>query len=531
MYKQKLPKKTYSLCPVCVKKIPASVFVKNGKVWIEKKCSKHGKFKEIYFSDAEMYNKFRKFGYNGKGVSNLNTKSTGNCPFDCGLCSSHKSQTCLANIVVTNRCELRCWYCFYYAKEGGSVYEPSLSQIREMLRVGREEKPVPPTAIQLTGGNPELRPDLIDIIKICKEEGYDHVQLNTQGTYKLYKNLKFAKEIKKAGVNTMYLSFDGVSKKANPKNHWEVPYILKNFRKSNLETVLVPTVIKGMNNQEIGSMVNFGLNNLDIVRSVNFQPVSLVGRMPRKEREKQRITIPEVIKKLEEQTNSTILKEDFYPIPVIRPITRFVEAITGKPQYSLSCHFACGAATYLFLDGDKVVPITRFVDVEGFFEYLDEKADEIEKGKNKYLTASKIILNLRKFIDKKKEPKNLNLSKLLFNALIKHNYKALGELHHKSLFIGIMHFQDLYNYDIERVKRCVIHYLMPNKKIIPFCTFNVLPEYYRDKVQEESSVPTEEWEKKNKRKLKDDLYHRDVKKLESGKVYKKTYNKLKNFFG
>lgn len=530
MYKQKLPKKTYSLCPVCAKRIPARVFERDGKVWIEKTCPEHGKFKEIYFSDVKMYNKFRKFGYNGKGVSNPNTKSTNNCPFDCGLCSNHKSHTCLANISVTNRCDLRCWYCFYFAKEGGNVYEPSLEQIREMLKVGRAEKPVPPNAIQLTGGNPELRPDLIDIIKICKEEGYDHVQLNTQGTYKLRKDAKFAKDVKKAGVNTVYLSFDGVSKKANPKNHWEIPYIFENLRKANLGAVLVPTVIKGINDHELGSMVNFALNNLDIVRGVNFQPVSLVGRMPRNEREKRRITIPEVIGDLEEQTNGVILKEDFYPIPVVRPITRFVEAITGKPQYSLSSHFACGAATYLFLEGDKVIPVTRFVDVEGFLEYLDKKAEEIENGKNKYIVASKILLNLRKFIDKEKEPKYLNFFKLLFNALVKHNYKALGEIHHKSLFIGMMHFQDLYNYDVERVERCIIHYLMPNKKIIPFCTFNVLPERYRDKIQEEFSIPTEEWEKINKRKLKDDLYHRDVKRLESGMIYKKTYNNLKNFF-
>jgi len=530
MYRQKLPKKTNSLCPVCAKKIPAKVFEKEGKVWIEKECKEHGKFKEVYFEDFEMYNKFRKFGYNGKGVSNPNTESTGNCPFDCGLCSNHKSHTCLANISVTNRCDLRCWYCFYFAKEGGNVYEPSLKQIREMLRVGREEKPVPPTAIQLTGGNPELRPDLIEIIKICKEEGYDHVQLNTQGTYRLYKDLKFAKEVKKAGVNTIYLSFDGVSKKTNPKNHWEVPYIFNNLRKANLGCVLVPTVIRGINDLELGSIVNFALNNLDIVRGVNFQPVSLVGRMPRDEREKQRITIPGVIKNLEEQTRGIISKEDFYPVPVVGPITRFVEAITGKPQYSLSCHFACGAATYLFLDGDKVIPITRFVDVEGFLEYLDKKAEEIENKKNKHLIALKILFNLKKFIDKKKEPKDINFYKLLFNALVKHNYKALGEIHHRSLFIGMMHFQDLYNYDVERVERCVIHYLMPNKKIIPFCTFNVLPEFYRDKVQEEFSIKTEEWEKKNKRKLKDDIYHRDIKKLESGRIYKKTYDNLKNFF-
>ncbi|MCK4429047.1 MAG: radical SAM protein [Candidatus Aenigmarchaeota archaeon] len=531
MYTQKLPKETSSLCPKCVKKIPARVFEEDGKIWIEKTCPEHGKFREIYFADAGMYNKFRKFGYDGKGIENPNTESTGNCPFDCGLCNKHKSQTCLANIAVTNRCDLRCWYCFYFAKEGGNVYEPTLKQIRDMLKVGKAEKPNAPTAIQLTGGNPELRPDLVKIIEICKEEGYRHIQLNLQGTHRFWKDEKFVKDVRKAGVDTIYLSFDGVSKKANPKNHWEIPYIFKNLRTAGMCSVLVPTVIKGTNDHEVGSMVNFALNNMDIVRGVNFQPVSLVGRMPRKDREERRITIPEVIKNIEEQTRGAILKEDFYPVPVVGPITRFVNAMTGKSKYSLSCHFACGAATYLFMNGDKVVPITRFIDVEGFMEYLDKESEKIENGKNKLVVASKTLLNLGKFINKEKEPKNLNIAKLLFNALIKHDYKALRTIHYKSLFIGMMHFQDLYNYDCERVERCVIHYLMPDKKIIPFCTFNVLPDIYRDKMQNQFSIPTKEWEKKNNRKLKDDLYIRDVKSLENNEIYKNTYDNMKNFFG
>jgi hypothetical protein len=525
-----LIKETLSLCPECMKKIKAKIIEQNNKIWIEKRCSKHGKFKELYFGDAKMYKKFKKYSYPKRKIENPNTKSTNNCPFNCGLCNNHKSNTCLANIAITNICNLRCWYCFYYAKEGDNIYEPSLEQIEEMLKVGKQEKPVAPNAIQLSGGEPCLREDLIDIIKLCKKLGYDHVQLNTNGINLAF-DRKLTRKIKKAGVNTLYLSFDGVSKKTNPKNHWEIPYIFDNCRKANLKSiVLVPTVIKGINDHEIAAIVNFALNNLDIVRGIDFQPVSLVGRMPRNEREKQRITIPDVIKNLEEQTNGAIARNDFYPIPVVAPITRFVEALAKKPKYALSSHYACGAATYLFLDRDKVVPITRFVDVEGFFEYLNEKAKELEKGKNKKLVLAKILVNLRKFIDKKKQPKNLNLSKLLFNALVKHNYKALGEFHRKSLFIGMMHFMDLYNYDVERVQRCVIHYLMPNNKIVPFCTFNVLPEFYRDKVQEEFSIPARKWEKEKGKKLKDFIYKRDAKKLESGRIYKQTYYNLKNFF-
>ncbi|MFC1663578.1 tetraether lipid synthase Tes [Patescibacteria group bacterium] len=520
--KKQLLKKTKSLCPVCLKRIPADVFEEDNKVFIEKECSEHGKFKDLYFGSAKMYKNFREFDYIGKGIKNPNTESKKNCPFDCGLCDNHKSHTALANIIVTNRCDLRCFYCFFYAKEGESVYEPSLEQIRKMLKLAKKEKPVSPNAIQLTGGNPELRTDLIEIIKICKEQGYDHVQLNTQGTHKLWKDLNFAKDIKKAGVNTIYLSFDGVSKKTNPKNHWEVPYILENLRKAKLGAVLVPTIIKGVNDQEIGEIINFALNNLDIIRGVIFQPVSLVGRMPHEQREKQRITIPEVISSLEKQSKNQIKEEDFYPISAISPMTKFIEALTDSPQYCLSSHWACGAATYLFLNENKVIPITRFIDVEKFFKYLDKSSVDLKNRKNKHFVLLKNFLNLKKITNKNNIPKNLNIPKLIYQALIKHNYDALGEFHQKTLLVGMMHFMDLYNYDIERVQRCCIHYLMPNKKIVPFCTFNVMPQFYRDKVQAEYSVNRD-------RKTKSEIYKRDTHLLEKGETYKQGY-KLKNFF-
>jgi hypothetical protein len=120
-----------------------------------------------------------------------------------------------------------------------------------------------------------------------------------------------------------------------------------------------------------------------------------------------------------------------------------------------------------------------------------------------------LLYNLfTKFMDKSKAPKGLNLSRILFDALLKHDYRTLGVLHHKSLFIGLMHFQDLYNWDIERAKRCAIHYATPSGGIIPFCTFNVIPEWYRDKTQKEYGISISEWEKRTGRKLNDDLYRR-----------------------
>ncbi len=504
-----LPYKTQSLCPECLKVLEAEVYEENGKVMIRKVCEEHGEFVDVYWGDVEMFKRASKFAFDGHGIETPITEYK-TCPFSCGLCRNHKSHTALLNIVLTNRCDLACWYCFFYAKRAGYVYEPTIEQIRQIVRKAKNMKPIGCNAVQLTGGEPTLRDDLLDIIRAIKEEGYDHIQLNTNGI-RLAREEDFAKKVREAGVNTVYLSFDGVDEKTNPKNHKEIPKILENCRKAELGLVLVPTVIKSVNDHQLGDIIRFAADNIDIVRGVNFQPVSLVGSMPRKEREKFRITIPDCIKLIEEQTDGEISCGDFYPVPSVAPISRFVEAITGKPQYELTTHFACGMATYVFKDENKLIPITRFVDVEGLFEFLLEKAESIRESRIKTIKALKNVIDLRKFVDTSKAPKGFNFAKILFEVLVKHDYSTLGQFHLKSLFIGMMHFQDLYNYDIARVQRCEIHYGTPDGRIIPFCTFNVLPEIYRDKIQEKFGIPIEEWEKKTGKKLKDDIY-RVVKK-------------------
>jgi hypothetical protein len=363
-----------------------------------------------------------------------------------------------------------------------------------------------------TGGEPCLREDIIDIIKIAKEEGYDHIQLNTNGI-RLANEEGFAQKIRKAGVSTIYLSFDGVTSRTNPKNHWEIPGIIRNCRKAGVGIVLVPTVINGVNDHEIGDILEFGMRNVDVVRGINYQPVSLVGRISNAERKKYRITIPDVIERMERQTDGAVTKNDFYPVPTVSALTHFIEAVSKKPKYELTSHFACGAATYLFIeDGGRIVPLPRFVDIKGLMKYLDDRATDIRKGKSKTWTMLKTARAVGGFIDKKKQPKGLNLTGMMFNILVKRDYGALGALHEKSLFVGMMHFMDKFNFDIERVKRCCIHYAVPDGRILPFCTFNVIPEWYRDNIQRKFSLSIKQWEGKNKRRLSDDFYRRDPEK-------------------
>ena len=526
-YGHKMPYETRSICPECKRVLSATVYAKKEVVYIKRKCPKHGVFDEIYWESVKEFDRARKYANDSRGLKTSNVSITANngsnCPYDCGLCTNHHNHTGLSNIAVTNRCDLSCWYCFFYAKEGDPIYEPSLQQIRTMLKNLRAEMPVPTNAVQFTGGEPTLRKDLIEIIKIAKEEGYEHIQLNTHGV-NIANNPGLAKQLRDAGVSTLYLSFDGTTPQTNPKNHFEVPRIIDECRKAHMGVVLVPTLIKGVNDSDIANIIDFAMRNIDVVRGIDFQPVSFVGRMPKRLREKQRITIPGAIAKIQEQSGGLIKERDFFGIPCVSSVTDFIEAITGNIQFSLNTHFACGAATYVFVEEGKVLPLPEFFDVEGFFKYLKERSEAIKAGKSKHLEAAKILFSINSYIDKKKLPKSLGLGKLIFDALIKHDYSALGEFHTKSLFIGMMHFMDLYNYDQQRVERCQVHYAMPDGRIIPFCAFNVIPELYRDKVQKQFAVTWEEWLATHPDQDPLMKYKRDADKLANEALYKKIYS-------
>ena len=414
----------------------------------------------------------------GTGVSNpRNIVPDDSCPASCGLCDHHHSQTLLANIDLTNRCNLDCDFCFANARACGFVYEPSFDDVVRMLDLLRSEKPVPAPAVQFSGGEPTMREDLVEIIQKAKEMGFPQVQIATNGV-RIAQDPEFARKLKDAGLNTVYLHFDGVSPKTNPflKMHKKAIENLQNVR---LGCVLVPTVIRGKNDGELGAIIRFAADHISVVRGVNFQPVAFTGAASDDDIKKSRITIPEVLSGIETQTQGIIKKDDFYPVPCVLPFSDLAEAYTGKPQVRFTAHQHCGAATYVFVTKEGMVTVNRMVDVDSLFESIEKMAESLKKGGtiNKYKALIEGVKNLHDSVKKGEQSNTAEFWKLIGKTLIGQNFDALREFHWNALFIGTMHFMDRYNYDLERVQRCCIHYATPDGRLIPFCTYNSGPVY------------------------------------------------------
>lgn len=466
-----------SLCPVCLRVIRARIFLEKGAVMMEKYCEEHGKFRDIYWSDSRLYLKFMRYKYDGNGIEN-SPHSEDNCPFDCGLCSNHKTSTLLANIDLTDKCNLSCPVCF--ANASGRNDEPSFDQVKKMMQTLRDLRPTPCPAIQFSGGEPTLREDLPRIIAEARRMGFNQIQVATNGL-RLARDKSFCGSMIKAGMNTIYLQFDGVTPRPfemlRGRNLLPIKLqAIENIREmGGSSTVLVPTLSRGINDDQIGKIIAFASNNLDVIKGINVQPVSFSGRIDESERLKRRITIPDFLNLVEEQTDGAITKDDFYPVPFVATISRLISVISDMPQPIFTVHPCCGAATYVFHYDERMIPITRFLDVESMIDKIREYIQDFDGSSLGRLKIKGLILkDIPNLVDKKQAPQDLKVLKVLLRVFTNGTNEALTEFHNQTLFLGAMHFQDAYNMDLERLQRCGVHYAMPDGKIIPFCAYNTI---------------------------------------------------------
>ncbi len=498
-----LPKITESLCPECGKTIRADIFADKGKVVMEKNCAEHGTFRDIVFSDAKLYLKMEEWTFgDNRGLKNPAVENATSCPDDCGMCGMHTSHTGLANVDLTNRCNLTCPVCFANANVQGYVYEPSIDLVRKQLSALREQQPVAGRVVQFSGGEPTIHPQWFEILSMARDMGFSHVQAATNGIE--FAKPGFAEASKAAGLQTLYLQFDGVCddvyKRTRGTSLMETKLkAIENVRNAGLKIVFVPTIVKGINDHQIGDIVRIAIENIDCVSGISFQPVAFTGRINRRELEQKRFTLADLAHSVADQTGITDKYHDWFPLSSVTPFSKLISAMKGDETVTLTCHPHCSIGTYLFVDEKTktAVPATRFLDLPALLQDMDEIARKTGKSIFKVFSGVKAWSAMKKHFKQEFAPPGLDFQKFLqtVQGCVDKKYGRDGmdgTFSYRTLMVAGMHFMDSYNYDIARVKRCLIHYAAPNGNLYPFCTYNSGP-VFRDRIEKEFSIPISEY--------------------------------------
>jgi uncharacterized radical SAM superfamily Fe-S cluster-containing enzyme len=387
------------------------------------------------------------------------------------------------------------------------VYEPDLDHIRKMLAALRGEQPVPGRVVQFSGGEPTIHPRWLDALRLAKEMGFSHIQAATNGIK--FADLEFARQSKEAGLQTLYLQFDGVCDDVYKRTRGQSLYETKlqaidNIRKAGMKIIFVPTIVKGLNDHQVGDILRLAIENIDVVSGISYQPVAFTGRINRRELEAKRFTLADLAHSVADQTGICDVYADWFPLSCVTPFSKLISALKGEENVTLSCHPHCSMGTYLFVD-DKTktaIPVTRFVDIPALLQDMDEISRKTKKSVFKVFTGVSAWNSLRKHYKTEFAPPGLTFNKFL-QTLQGFTDKKFGRegmdgtFTYRTLMVAGMHFMDSYNYDVERVKRCVIHYAAPNGLLYPFCSYNSGP-VFRDKIERQYSVSLESYEEKAK---------------------------------
>jgi uncharacterized radical SAM superfamily Fe-S cluster-containing enzyme len=497
-----LPKTVESVCPECAAVIPARLYEHQGQVRMEKTCPEHGRFEDIYWGDARLYLKAEEYHYaDGDGIENPHAPASSQCPNQCGLCGDHASNTALGNIDLTNRCNLKCPICFASADASGYVYEPTYEQVISMLAAYRAMRPAAARAIQFSGGEPTLHPRFLDIMREARKMGFSHTQIATNGL-RLAREPDFAKRCEEAGLHDIYLQFDGVTDDVYEKTRGrplmdEKLRAVERIMATDMKIVLVPTIVRGINDHQVGDIVRFALERIQTIAGISFQPVAFTGRIPTEERLRQRYTLTDLAHDVSRQTGISDPYEDWYPLACVQPFTRLVAAIRGEANIVMSCHPHCSLGTYLFVGQDgRAVPVPQFFNLKGLLDDMWRLAGKAEASRVKFFRKAQAFLALRRHWRQDRAPAGMTFEGWLhtLNGMVDKNVGRgeAGKKTFRSLLVAGMHFMDRYNYETARTRRCVIHYADPDGRFYPFCTYNAGP-VHRQKVERKFAMTPEEY--------------------------------------
>ncbi len=454
--------RTQSVCPVCLKRIPAERVRENGCVFLRKTCEEHGGFKTVIWRGEPDYLSWQRQKEPEYPKACL-TETEKGCPFDCGLCPDHRQQICCALIEVTQRCNLRCPVCFADAGSGtpgSGAADPTPEELLDQLKLiwdtsGR-------CNLQLSGGEPTVRDDLPEFIEAARSLGYTFFQLNTNGI-RLAEDPDYVRALREAGLCTVFLQFDGtrdeVYRRLRGRSLFETKRkAIENCGRHQLGVVLVPTLVPGVNTDHIGDIVRYALKGMPVIRGVHFQPIGYFGRYPHPPEDEDRITLPEVLRALEGQTEGMLKAADFAPSDCESPLCSF-------------------HGDFVYMEDGKLTPSSKRQDAccgQENHRVKDGRVKSVSKAQN-FVTRRWQILGGTACCGSEKSTKESNREdKEPGNGTKEYDGwdAALDRIRNYRLSITCMVYQDADNMDLERLKYCCVP-VIDGGKAIPFCAYNL----------------------------------------------------------
>jgi 7,8-dihydro-6-hydroxymethylpterin dimethyltransferase len=454
--------RTESICPRCRAVLDAELLDREGRVVLSRECPDHGRFEAVVYGDAERYRDIQRFSKPGQEPLERQTEIARGCPHDCGICPEHAQHTCLGIIEVNTACNLDCPICFAESGTGPQEhgYSLSLKQVEAMLDAFvRAEGD--PEALQLSGGEPSIHHQILDMLAAAKRRGIPLVMLNTNGI-RLARDPRFAPALAEIEVH-VYLQFDGFDESTQLRIRGkslgaEKLRALDRCAEAGVSVSLAAAVERGVNEHEVGEIVRFGIEH-PAVTGAFFQPVTHSGRFLADSNPLRKLTNSDVIEAIAAQLPDWFRPDDFVPVPCCSP--------------------SCRSATFALYDGFDVVPLTRLVDVEDYLDYVTNRAvpDVEVREALEGLWSAKAAGG--------SGPVAERLECLACATAIP---AELREVTARGFMIVVQDFQDPYSLDLRKLRKCCVAEIVPDGRLIPFCAYNSVG--YREGVRRQLSSST-----------------------------------------
>jgi hypothetical protein len=436
---------TRSICPECRRVIDAHILLRDNKVYMRKRCPEHGLFEGLVYSDAQAYTAAARFNKPGTIPLEFTTEIEHGCPHDCGLCPDHQQHACLGIIEVNSACNMDCPLCFANAGAGFNLTLEEVEGILDHL-VATEGNP---EVVQFSGGEPSIHPQIIEMMQAAKKRNIKYVMLNTNGK-RIAEDDAFLAQLNEVRPS-IYFQFDGFSEETYRIIRDEPDILPQKLRaldrlaEIGLGVILVPAIDRFVNLHEVGEIVKFAIKH-PAVRGINFQPAFQSGRHGEHD-PMQRLTIPDILKAMEEQTESLFTISDFVPVPC--------------------CFPTCNSVSYALLDGDTVLPLPRVLNVEDYLDYVTNRVvpdlgADIKAALEGLWSSSAVAGS-----DKAAQQFAISCAACGLPGDLN-----LGDFANNIFMIMLQDFMDPWTFNQKNLMKCCKEILLPDGKQIPFCAYN-----------------------------------------------------------